>query len=312
MSYKKIDFKKLNCYPIAERTNKVTVKDFVDPASYSKDTDISNLFPKILKGGDIVKIAESAKSARKSGKPVIWAMGAHLIKCGLSRLVIDLMERGIITAVAMNGAGAIHDYEIAMIGATSEDVAIEIKEGRFGMVAETGDGMHGAMQKYVDDETGMGEALGRDIVERKLPYAEYSIMAAGSRLGIPVTIHSAIGTEIIHTHPMADGALIGKATFNDFQIFTANLEDIGDGGVYFNVGSAVIMPEVFLKALSAVRNIGMPAKGFVTVNLDMVQHYRPTENVVRRPIQGEGSGYAITGHHEIMIPLIYQLLISRR
>jgi deoxyhypusine synthase len=293
----------------------VRVADFVTPPlpPFRKGgvRELTVLFPNILKGIEIREIADAVVAANKKKKPVIFAIGAHVIKCGLSPIIIDLMKKGIVTAVAMNGAGAIHDYEIAMIGETSEDVAVEIKKGRFGMVEETGAMMNSAMNRLVNDKVGIGEALGRDIYEKRLKYKEYSILYHGYEIKIPVTIHSAIGTEIIHIHPSADGAVIGKASFNDFKLFTSVLADIGNGGCFFNIGSAVILPEVFIKALSIARNMGYKAYDFVTVNIDMIQHYRPHVNVVSRPIQGEGKGYTLTGHHEIMLPLIYYLILKR-
>lgn len=310
-----VDFKKIKTYPIKKRDNKVRVADFVTPQlpPFSKGGvgELGVLFPKILKGNEIKEVVSAIVNANRKKKPVIFAIGAHVIKCGLSPIIIDLMKKGIVTAVAMNGAGAIHDYEIAMIGETSEDVAVEIKKGRFGMVEETGAMMNSAMNKFVNDSVGMGEALGRDIHEKKLKYREYSILYHGYKLNIPVTIHSAIGTEIIHMHPSADGAVTGKGSFNDFKLFTSVLSGIGKGGCFFNIGSAVILPEVFIKALSIVRNMGYKAHDFVTLNMDMVQHYRPHVNVVSRPIQGEGKGYTLTGHHEIMIPLLYHLILAK-
>jgi deoxyhypusine synthase len=325
-----VDFKKIKTYPIKKRDNKVRVADFVKspflPLFQRGNNsvppfvkggrggikgELEDLFPNILKGNEIREVVDAVIKANKKKKPVIFAIGAHVIKCGLSPIIIDLMKKGIVTAVAMNGAGAIHDYEIAMIGETSEDVAVEIKKGRFGMVEETGAMMNSAINKFVNDSVGMGEALGRDIHEKKLKYKEYSILYHGYELKIPVTIHTAIGTEIIHMHPSADGAVTGKGSFNDFKLFTSFLTNIGKGGCFFNIGSAVILPEVFIKALSIVRNMGYKAHGFVTVNMDMVQHYRPHVNVVNRPIQGEGKGYTLTGHHEIMLPLIYQMIITK-
>jgi len=309
--FKKLSFEKVKTYPVKERTNKVSVIDFSDPENYSGSGDLSALFPAILKGKEIQEIAHAVVEAKGKGKPVILALGAHVIKCGLSLLIIDLMKRGVVTSVAMNGAGAIHDYEIAFLGETSEDVAVEIKEGRFGMVEETGSFMNEAFLTHVNENVGMGEALGRDIIEKDYPHSRYSIMAAGYNLKIPVTIHSAIGTEIIHMHPQADGKVLGQGTFNDFQLFTGQLCDIGEGGVFFNIGSAVILPEVFLKSLSIVRNMGHEASRFTTVNFDMISQYRPLENVVNRPIQGEGKGYNITGHHEILVPLLYNQILNR-
>lgn len=307
---KKIDLKKIKTYPIAQRKNKASVGQFSDPAGWKQSRKIEDLFPDILKGNDIREIVNAIREAKKIGKPVLWAIGAHVIKCGLSLLLIDLMKEGFVSGIAMNGAGAIHDYEIAMIGKTSEDVAEEIQEGRFGMVEETGAHMSEALEKYLEEETGLGEAWGRDIAEKNLPHEDYSLMAQGIKNKIPVTIHPAIGTDIIHIHPGFDGALTGKGAQNDFRLFTESITNLENGGCYLNVGSAVVLPEVFLKAVSVARNLGYPVDNFTAVNMDMIQHYRPRENVVGRPTINKGKGYSITGHHEIMIPLLYHMLLG--
>jgi hypothetical protein len=230
-------------------------------------------------------------------------MGAHPLKVGLSPLIIRLLERGGLQGVAMNGAGIIHDFEIAWAGRTSEDVAAEIGSGSFGMAAETGQRLNEAIRKGWEQGRGIGDAVGAMIQETRLPYRHLSITAAGYRLGIPVTVHVAVGTDIIHLHPEASGEAIGEGSHRDFRLFAALLSRLR-GGVYLNLGSAVILPEVFLKALTLTRNLGYPVRDFTTVNMDFIPHYRPLTNVVRRPTLDGGKGFHLTGHHEIMFPLL--------
>ncbi len=303
------DFSRLTTYSIKERTSIVDRSKFVDLTLHKKSNAITDLFPDMLKSADLLKLVTAIKNAKQKGKPVLLGMGAHVIKCGLSTIIIEMMREGLIDAVALNGAGAVHDTEIAFHGATSEIVAVEIKEGRFGMVEETGAHINGALAKAGKNE-GFGEALGRYMVEQKFSNLDLSILASGHELGVPVTVHAAIGTDIVHFHPSINGEDTGRATLNDFKLFTGIVGELGGGGVYLNVGSAVLLPEVFIKALSAARNLGNDVTGFTTANFDMLQHYRPGVNVVSRPIQGEGNGFAITGHHEIMIPLLYHLLMQ--
>lgn len=298
------DFSKIKNYPIRERKNKVHIKNFAKPML--PDRSFRNYLedlPDFLAVRHLKAVAEAIAQAHRSGRPVVLAMGGHVIKVGLSPLVIDLMQRGIITAVAMNGSGAIHDYEISLIGETSEDVAEEIKTGRFGMAEETGRALNEAARYGLNKQTGYGEAIGKLIVEEKNPYAAFSILAAGYTQKIPVTVHVALGTDIIHMHPTADGQALGAVTFHDYRKLTAIVCRL-DGGVWINLGSAVVLPEIFVKAVSVARNLGYSLNGITTVNMDMIQHYRPTENVVRRPTLGSGAGYALTGHHEIMFPLL--------
>jgi hypothetical protein len=230
-------------------------------------------------------------------------MGAHVIKVGLNPVVVDLMERGIISAVAMNGAGIIHDIELALTGQTSEDVTASIGDGTFGMARETCSFLSEAIKMAGKQSAGLGEAVGRIIIENKLPQMEKSILAAGNRLGIPVTVHVALGTDIIHMHPDFDPCNAGKATHRDFRTFASIIATL-EGGVYMNVGSAVILPEIFLKAITLVRNLGHHLKNFTTVNMDFIRHYRPMTNVVQRPTSNGGQGINLVGHHEIMLPLI--------
>ena len=238
-------------------------------------------------------------------------MGGHVIKCGLSPMLIALAKRGVITGFAFNGASSIHDFEIALIGETSEDVGAYLQTGKFGMWEETGRLMNEAIQRAADTGIGMGEALGKSLVEMDAAYTDYSLLAAGIHYAVPITVHVAIGTDIIHQHPAASGAAIGEASFTDFRVLTEMVTHLEGGGVVLNLGSAVILPEVFLKALTIARNLGHTVSRFTTANFDMQQQYRPMENVVKRPTEMGGHGYTFTGHHELMIPLLVQAVLSR-
>jgi len=300
------DFARIKQHPIEDRKSLVSSDMFASLSGYAATGRISDLFPPILKGKDLLAIVGAIKQARAAGKPVVVAMGAHVIKVGLAPVLIDLMEKKVVNAVAVNGAVAVHDLEIAFHGATSEDVAQEIKTGRFGMVEQTSAHYHSAIAGAGPDE-GLGAALGRYINEKKMKNAHLSLFAAGWRLNVPITAHVAVGTDIVHASAEADGAALGRATLNDFKLFTGVVASLA-GGVYLNIGSAVVLPEVFIKALSAARNMGSRVEDFTAVNMDMIQGYRPNVNVVNRPVEGSGKGYSITGHHEIMIPLLYHLL----
>lgn len=306
--HKPADFGRIKSYGIEGRKSLVDTSMFADVGGYGQTKRYSDLLPPTLKAGDLMAVVKAIREAKKGGRRVVAALGAHVVKCGLSPVIIDLMERGIIDAVALNGAGVVHDMEIAFHGATSEDVAEEIGSGRFGMVEQTPAHFNAAL-KGMKDSDGMGVALGRYMAGKNMVNNHLSILASGYRLKIPVTVHVAIGTDIVHTSPEADGAAIGRATMTDFKIFTAVVSGLKDG-VYMNIGSAVVLPEVFLKALSTARNIGEDARGFTAVNFDMIQGYRPNVNVVNRPTLEAGKGYSITGHHEIMIPLLYHLLVG--
>jgi deoxyhypusine synthase len=307
-----IDLSGVKTFSIRDRKHKVRVEDFARPDLYRRDGKLESLFPRLLRGGELLEVARCVGEARERKKPVIMAMGAHVIKCGLSPLITDLMESGLITAVVLNGSGAIHDYEVALIGETSEAVEEGLGSGAFGMVEETAVMMNDALSQHVSQETGMGAALGADICGRDLPFKEYSILACGHREGVPVTVHVALGTDTTHMHPSTDPAMLGRASYLDFRLLTSLITELGEGGCYFNVGSAVVLPEVFLKALTLARNLGHRVENFVTVNMDMVQHYRPLQNVVQRPTADGGKGYSLTGHHEVMLPLLYHLLMGQR
>lgn len=302
-----LDFAGLKTVSLHERGGKVKIADFA--TAYAKGSGVDGLLaslPRILAGESFREVVEAVAAARKNGRAIIWGLGGHVIKCGLAPVLVDLMRRGYATTFAMNGAAAIHDFEIALAGHTSEDVEAVLPDGRFGSAEETGREMWGALSA----ELGMGEAIGRRAIEA--PHAGCSLLAQAYRALVPATVHVAIGTDTPHTHPSADPAAIGAATHRDFRLLCACIVDLNEGGVYLNCGSAVVMPEVFLKAVSAVRNLGHPLAGFTTVNFDFLQHYRPRVNLVERPhAQAGGRGYAITGHHELMLPLLAAALIER-
>lgn len=299
------DRKKLKTYPIKLRTNKVKVADFARiPSGKDSMEEFFNKLPNILGAKDLLEVVECIVEAYRNSQPIILAMGAHVIKCGLSPLIIDMVRKGLISGIALNGAGAIHDFEISYIGETSENVEAEIREGRFGMVEETGRLMNEAIIEGNKKGWGIGESIGRKIIVMDNPYKEHSILAACVECNIPITIHVAIGNDIIHMHPSFDGGAAGEGSYRDFLQFVQNLTKMDEGGVYLNIGSAVILPEVFLKAVSMVRNAGYSLAAMVTVNMDMQRQYRPLENVVKRPTNKGGKGYMIIGHHEINFPLL--------
>ena len=310
-----IDLSALKTVSLAERGGKVKQGDFArvhEPGSGVAGFGIAGFIdslPHILAGDTLRAVVGAIATARERGKPVIWGMGGHVIKCGLAPVLIDLMKRGCATAFAMNGSASIHDFEIALAGQTSEDVEAVLPDGRFGAAEETGREWNAALRPGM----GAGEALGRAL-DRLAPeaHAPASILVQAWRAKVPVTVHIAIGTDTPHTHPAANGEALGSATYYDFRLFCSLVAALNDGGVYINAGSAVVLPEVFLKALSCVRNLGHEVRDFTTVNLDFLQHYRPRVNVVERPhAQAGGRGYALTGHHEIMIPLIAAALAER-
>jgi hypothetical protein len=304
ISYTPVDLSPVRTYSLSERKSLVNHSDFGKP--WEKDGSFARFLdslPNILAGKQIREVIGHISRAAADKKPVIMGMGAHVIKVGLSHLIIHLMEKGVITGLALNGAGIIHDFEVAFQGSTSEDVAASIGTGDFGMARETCSFLSGAICRAGRDGAGLGVTVGRAILEANLPFANLSLLSAGARLGIPVTVHVAMGTDIIHMSPEFDGAAAGKASHIDFRIFTAMAEDL-DGGVYLNVGSAVVLPEMFLKAVTLARNLGRGPRHFTTVNLDFIRQYRPMTNVVNRPTANGGIGYSLVGHHEILIPLI--------
>ena len=295
---------------VYDRQHKVHVADFVDPQAWQTHGSLRALFPRLLKGLDVADIVDGFVAARQRGRAIILALGAHVIKCGLNPILIDMMQRGWLNGLVLNGAGVIHDLEVALIGATSEDVAQGLGSGAFGMVEETPCLINEALKAHDAARLGIGATIGQAIAAGDYPHKAHSLLAAAHARRVPVTVHVAIGADTIHMHPSTDAALLGAATYADFQRLTLLLRGLHDGGCYWNVGSAVLLPEVFLKALTLCRNTGHPVERFMTVNLDMLQHYRTEANVVRRPTQDGGRGYTLTGHHEIMLPLLYAMLLQ--
>ena len=313
-SQRPLDFAGLRTVGLRERGGKVKLADFA--AAYRKGSGIAgwlDSLPHILAGDSFRAVVEAISAARSKQRAIVWGLGGHVIKCGLAPVLIDLMERGYATAFALNGSTSIHDFEIALAGHTSEDVEAVLPDGRFGAAEETGREMNRAIAEGDREGLGMGEALGKWLCDSAASACRASLLIQAYLHRTPVTVHVAIGTDTPHTHPAADAAAIGSASHRDFRLFAASVADLHDGGVYLNVGSAVILPEVFLKAVSAVRNLGHPLAEFTTVNFDFLQHYRPRVNVVERPHAGGagGHGYAITGHHELTIPLLAAALIEK-
>lgn len=303
MEFPPLDFSKIRTYPVADRANKVAVEAFAKPHKAGGNLrGFLDSLPDFLAVQDLRHVVGAIAAAVQNRRPVLLMMGAHVIKVGLNPLIVDAMRRGIINAVAFNGAGAIHDFELCYQGETSEDVQRGLNDGSFGMVDETGRMMNATLAEGVARGLGAGLALGEKA--RGFPNAHLSIMATGAELGIPVTVHIGIGTDIIHQHPTTDGAVLGLASYRDFQTFAAVCAQL-EGGVVLNVGSAVIMPEVFLKALTIARNLGHKVEKFTTATMDMTRHYRPAENVQRRPTALGGKGVYIVGHHEINLPLLF-------
>jgi hypothetical protein len=308
-----LSFEGLKTVPIEARGGKVRVEDFAKP--YRKGEGVAGWvasLPKILAGDAFRGVVDALRKARRDQRAILWGMGGHVIKCGLGDVLLDLMRRGWVSAFVMNGAASIHDFEIAIAGQTSEDVEAVLPDGRFGAAEETGREMNLAIGQGIREGLGMGEALGKWLeTPAKGEFFSHSIVASAYRASVPVTVHVAVGTDTPHTHPAADGAAIGEATHRDFRLLCSLVRGLDRGGVYLNVGSAVVLPEVFLKAVSVVRNLGHPLAEFTTVNFDFLQHYRPRMNVVERPhARSGGRGYAITGHHELMIPLLAAVLIE--
>jgi hypothetical protein len=305
MPFEPLDFSKIRTYPVAERANKVALEAFAK--TYGAGGSLRGFLdglPDFLAVQDFRKTVRAVAAAVRAKRPVVLMMGAHSIKVGLNPILVDAMRRGILSAVAMNGAGAIHDFELCYHGETSEDVQRGLNDGSFGMADETGRLMNAALAAGIGQGLGAGRALGDALLAAAQPNTQLSILATAAELGVPVTVHIAIGTDIIHQHPTTDGAVLGEATYRDFQTFAAVCAQL-EGGVVLNIGSTVIMPEVFLKALTIARNLGHRVERFTTATFDMIRHYRPAENVQRRPTTLGGQGFYIVGHHEIMIPLLF-------
>jgi deoxyhypusine synthase len=308
--FKALDFSKVRTYPVTKRFSKVQTS--LLGKKLAKGASVRAFLrglPEILASRDLKEIARKIADCYGKNRTVVLGMGAHPIKVGLSPLIIDFMERGIIDAIALNGAGVIHDFELAYMGETSEDVAAALKDGSFGMGEETGSFINQAIINGSMNDLGIGAAVGLAINKHRLTHRKLSILATAARLGIPVTSHIAIGTDIIHMHPKADGKALGDGSLRDFRTLTSVVATL-DRGIYLNFGSAVVLPEVFLKALSLARNLGHPISNLTTVNLDFLQHYRPLTNVVNRPTMHGGKGYNLTGHMEIMVPLLFAAVLE--
>ncbi|NOR53259.1 MAG: hypothetical protein GQ536_04130 [Candidatus Aminicenantes bacterium] len=301
----------LKTYSLYSRESKVNISNFAKVLAPEKTfIRFIDSLPDILAGGDYKTFISLMGKAKKRNKAILFALGAHVIKVGLSPLIIDLLKHGWITALALNGAGIVHDFEIAFAGQTSEDVELQIKDGQFGMARETGEMLNDAINLGVKEGFGLGEAVGKMIAESDFPHKDMSLLSAAYSLNIPVTVHVAIGTDIIHFHPKVKGEALGEASLKDFFLFCSLLEGLEGGGVFINVGSAVILPEVFLKAVSFLRNKGRSIEEFSTAVFDFIHHYRPYQNVAKRPLGKKGKGFYFIGHHELMIPLLAATLKS--
>jgi hypothetical protein len=308
--YEEFDLTRISTFPLASRPSKVHLAEFARP--HPKGAGIAAFvdnLPRLLAAGDFRAVVDAVTAARRGGRGIVWGVGAHVLKVGLSPILADLMARGFVSALATNGAGLIHDFEIAWAGATSEDVDSALGPGRFGMAHETGADLNRAITEGVSKGMGIGQAVGAYLLSANPPHAGHSLVATAARLGIPVTAHIAIGTDIIHMHPAASGAALGEGSLRDFRYLASAVSRLR-GGVYLNCGSAVVLPEVFLKAVALARNAGHSLEGLTTVNLDFLRQYRPETNVVSRPTTGVGRGYSLIGHHEILIPLLAAALVE--
>jgi hypothetical protein len=305
-SLRPLDLAEVNTYSLKQRPSKVTIKDFAHPASADSSlADFLKTLPNILAVESLREIAARVRRARALQKPIIWGIGGHVVKTGLAPVIIDLMKRGFVSAIAANGSVLVHDAEIALVGSTSEDVDATLGAGAFGAAEETGRLLNDAARAGARDEIGLGEAMGRALLALTPEHTDFSLLCAAYNARLPFTAHVTIGADIAHFHPQADGAALGATTHTDFRLLAELVRRLDGGGCYLNVGSAVVLPEIFLKAVTLVRNLGHPLQDFTTANFDFIQSYRPLTNVVRRPVAGgAGRGYAITGHHELTIPLL--------
>lgn len=305
-NFQPIDLEKINTYELASRPSKVTVDNFAAPIS--ADDSLKNFLdklPDILAVQNLREIAGQIRRAKKLNKPIVWGIGGHIVKTGLAPVIIDLMNRGFVSAVVSNGSVLVHDTEIALVGFTSEDVDATLGKGDFGAARETGEILNQAAKRAQADKIGLGEAMGREVLQQNPSNENVSMLCQSYKNKIPFTVHLAIGADIGHFHASCDGAALGAASHTDFKLFCSIVKELNGGGVYLNLGSAVVLPEIFLKAVTVVRNLGFPLEDFTTANFDFIQHYRPLTNVVRRPTSGgAGRGFSLTGHHEIMIPLL--------
>ena len=310
LPYEEFDLSGVKTYPLRSRQSKVTLGQFATP--YKPGSGVGGLvgsLPGLLAAHDFRQVVRAIAAAKAEDRAIVWGLGAHVLKTGLSPVIVDLMERGFVSAIATNGAGIIHDFEIALAGQTSEDVDATLGPGTFGMAEETGTQLNQAINEGVANGFGLGQSIGRHLEATKPPFAQISVAASAWRLQIPLTVHVAVGTDIIHMHPQASGASIGEASLRDFKYFASIVARLA-GGVFLNCGSAVVLPEVFLKAVAVARNDGRSLEGLTTVNIDFLRHYRPLTNVVSRPTAGSGTGYSLTGHHELLIPLLASALID--
>lgn len=310
LPYEEFNLSGVKTYPLRSRQSKVTLGQFATP--YKAGSGVGGLvgsLPDLLAARDFKQVVRAIAAAKAEGRAIVWGLGAHVLKTGLSPVIVDLMERGFVSAIATNGAGIIHDFEIALSGQTSEDVDATLGPGTFGMAEETGTQLNHAINEGVATGLGLGQSIGRHLAAAQPPFAQISIAASAWRLQIPLTVHVAVGTDIIHMHPQASGASIGEASLRDFKYFASIVARLA-GGVFLNCGSAVVLPEVFLKAVAVARNDGRSLDGLTTVNIDFLRHYRPLTNVVSRPTAGSGTGYSLTSHHELLIPLLAAALIE--
>jgi hypothetical protein len=310
-SYEEFDLSGVRTYPLATRQSKARAEDFARPVERGSTfkTWIDSL-PALLGARDVRRVVDAIVDAKRRRAGIVWGIGAHVIKTGVSPVLIDLMHRGYVSALAMNGAGIIHDFEIALAGATSEDVDESLGPGRFGMAEETGRQLNDVIRRAADEGKGLGQSVGAYLGAQNPPHADRSLAVAAHRLGVPLTVHVAVGTDIIHMHASASGAAIGDTSLRDFRYFTSSVAQL-DGGVYLNCGSAVVLPEVFLKAVALARNNGIGLDRMTTVDIDFLRMYRPQTNVVSRPVAGTaGTGISLVGHHEILIPLIAAAVVE--
>ncbi len=308
---KLFDLNRVQSYPLKSRSSKVEVGAFCRP--HVKGGALSEFLkslPAILGAQKLKDLAQAIVSARANGRSILWGMGGHVLKVGLAPVIIDLIDKGFVSSIAMNGSCLVHDFEIAVIGSTSEDVEVQIQTGAFGMAEETGYGINQAIKEGVKDGLGIGESLGRHLLKLEPEFGQYSLLLQAYLRKIPVTVHVTVGADIIHNHPNVSPPDIGEGSHRDFRLFASMVAGLNEGGVYLNCGSAVTLPEVFLKCVTLVRNSGQQLRDFTTANLDFIQHYRPSENVIKRPVANGGRGIALTGHHEIMIPLLAASLIE--
>jgi len=310
-NFEPIKFDAIKTYELASRPSKVTVQDFAQPVKETDSlADFLKKLPNILAVQSLREVAVQIRRARELNKPIVWGIGGHVVKTGLAPVIVDLMRRGFVSAIASNGSVLVHDTEIALVGFTSEDVDASLGKGDFGAARETGEILNTAAKNGMKDEIGLGEAIGRELVSQNLPNEEVSLICQSYKNKIPLTAHLTIGADIGHFHSSCDGSALGATSHTDFKLFCSIVKSLNDGGVYLNIGSAVVLPEIFLKAVTVVRNLGFPLKDFTTANFDFIQSYRPNTNVVRRPTaNGAGRGFSITGHHELVVPLLAALIL---